>query len=134
MIKLVIPAAVLMLMCAMVTMAGEGQPDKKDGPQQAHIVFFSLTDNSPAEVQKVVDLCNKYLTKHDGEVFFAVGTLAKDRKREVNDQDFDVSLHVVFASREAHDKYQNSEGHKQFVKEMTGKYKKIRIFDSYVSR
>ena len=49
------------------------QLEKKDGPQQAHNVFFSLKDNSPAEVQKVVDACKKYLTKHEGEVLFFGG-------------------------------------------------------------
>ncbi len=134
MVKLVLLATIMIALVCMMSMAGAGQPAKKAGPRLAHAVFFSLKDNSPAEVQKLVDACNKYLTRHDGEITFAVGTLAKDLKREVNDQDFDVALHVVFTNKEAHDKYQTHERHLQFIKEMTGKYKKVRVFDSYVSK
>ena len=133
MVKFVVIATVLITMFGMVQ-SGEGQAVKKEGPQLAHMVFFSLKDNSPAEVQKLVDACNKYLTKHEGEVFYAVGTLAKDLKGNVNDLDFNVALHIVFASREAHDKYQDSERHQQFKKEMTGKYNQVRVFDSNVSK
>ena len=66
---------------------------KKGGMMVSHDVYFSLTDNSPKAQQVLVDLCKKHLSKHPGEVFFAVGPLADDLKREVNDRDFDVALH-----------------------------------------
>lgn len=135
MAKLGVIATVLIVMFGMVqSVTSQGPTDKKEGPQLAHMVYFSLKDNSPGEVQKVVDACNKYLTKHDGVVFFAVGTLAKELKREVNDRDFDVAVHLVFANKEADDKYSASERHQQFVKEMEGKFKKVRVFDAYVRK
>ena len=73
-----------------------------------HDVFFALKDNSAAAKDKLVAACKKYLTKHPGEVFFAAGTLAEDLNRPVNDRDFDVALHIVFADRAAHDKYQDA--------------------------
>ena len=66
--------------------------------QLAHMVYFTLNDSTPENRQKLVDLCKKYLTKHPGEVYFSVGTLA-DLKRDVNDRGFDVALNVVFESR-----------------------------------
>ena len=44
----------------------------------AHSVFFSLHDNSPAAIQKLVDACKKYLPDHPGVLHFAAGTLNPD--------------------------------------------------------
>lgn len=115
---------------------GLTQQSEAGGKEQllAHMVYFSLKDNSPAAKEKLVAACRKYLTKHPGEVFFAAGTLATDLKREVNDLDFDVALHIVFKDKAAHDQYQVAERHEQFIKENKDNWKKVRVFDSYVSR
>ncbi len=99
----------------------------------AHDVYFTLKDNSPKAKQELVELCKKYLSKHPGEVFFAVGTLAEDYKREVNDRDFDVALHIVFSDSAAQDKYQIAERHKQFIEAGKENWKKVRVFDSVVT-
>src|SRR5215218_7641756 len=72
------------------------QAQQKGSQLLSHDVYFSLKDNSPAAKQKLVAACKKYLTGHEGEVFFAAGTLAEALKREVNDVQFDVALHIVF--------------------------------------
>jgi hypothetical protein len=102
------------------------------GPQLAHMVFFKLKDDSGGARAKLVAACKLLLTGHEGTVYFAAGTLAGDLKREVNDRDFDVSLHIVFASKEAHDKYQDHPRHLKFVEENKGNWAKVRVFDSYV--
>ena len=107
--------------------------DEKDR-MIAHMVYFSLKDNSPKEKEKLVAACKKYLAGHDGEVFFAAGTLADEFKREVNDRDFDVALHIVFKDRAAHDKYQDHPRHKQFIEENRENWKKVRVFDSAVQK
>lgn len=107
---------------------------KKEGPMLSHDVYFSLKDNSPAAKQKLVDACKKYLTGHDGEVFFAAGTLAEELKREVNDVNFDVALHIVFKDMESHDKYQTAKRHDQFIAENKDNWKKVRVFDSLVQK
>ncbi len=98
----------------------------------AHMVYFSLKDNSADAKAKLVAACKKYLSKHPGEVFFAVGTLVEDLKRPVNDRDFDVALHIVFSDRAAHDTYQDAPRHKQFIEENKENWKKVRVFDSTV--
>ncbi|MCI0460868.1 MAG: Dabb family protein [Gemmataceae bacterium] len=98
----------------------------------AHMVYFSLKDNSADARAKLVAACKKYLSKHPGEVFFGVGTLTEDLKREVNDRDFDVALHLVFRDRAAHDAYQDAPRHKQFIDENKDTWKKVRVFDSDV--
>src|SRR5262245_3620937 len=61
-----------------------------------HMVYFQLKDNSPEAVAKLVAACNQHLKGHEGEVFFAAGPRAKEFAREVNDQEWDVGLHIVF--------------------------------------
>jgi hypothetical protein len=98
----------------------------------AHNVYFALNDNSPAGVDAMLAASDKYLTGHPGVVFFAVGTLATELSRPVNDRDFDVVLQVVFESMAAHDLYQQSERHKVFIAETKGNWKKVRVFDAIV--
>lgn len=68
----------------------------------AHDVYFSLTDNSPQAKEKLTAACKKYLSGHPGTIWFAVGPLAEEFQRDVNDRDFDVSLHLVFKNKAAH--------------------------------
>jgi hypothetical protein len=98
----------------------------------AHDVYFALNDGSAEARAKLVAACKKYLTGHEGTVSFAVGTVAKELDRPVNDRDFDVSLHVYFKDKAAHDKYQEAPRHKQFIEEQQGNWKKVRVFDSWV--
>lgn len=107
---------------------------EKNASLLAHDVYFTLKDNSAASRNKLVDACKKYLTDHPGEVFFAAGTRAEEFNREINDQDFDVALHIVFKDKGAHDKYQDAERHKQFIAENKDNWKKVRVFDSMVSK
>ena len=65
----------------------------------AHSCFFSLHDNSPAAIQKLIDDCKKYLPGHPGVLHFSVGTLNPELDRPVNDRDFDVALLIFFDSQ-----------------------------------
>ena len=97
-----------------------------------HDVYFTLFDNSPAARRRLLDACRKYLVDHQGILGFACGTLAEDHARPVNDRDFDVSLHVTFADKAAHDRYHTSEAHDRFVAESESNWKQARVFDSVV--
>ena len=107
---------------------------KKEKMMLSHDVYFSLKDNSPAAKQKLVAACKKYLTGHEGEVFFGAGVLAESLKREVNDTSFDVALHIVFKDIESHDKYQVAKRHEEFIAENKDNWKKVRVFDSFVQK
>ena len=48
------------------------------------------------------------------------------------DRNFDVALQMVFTDKEAHDTYQVSESHQQFIAENKSNWKQVRIFDAYV--
>jgi hypothetical protein len=98
----------------------------------SHDVYFSLKDNSPQAKSHLVTACEKYLTGHSGTVWFAVGPLAEEMQREVNDRDFDVALHLVFEDKAAHDQYAVAERHRKFIEEMRGNWSRVRVFDSYV--
>jgi heme-degrading monooxygenase HmoA len=98
----------------------------------AHDVYFSLNDASAVARAELVAACRKYLTGHEGSLSFSVGVLAADLARPVNDRDFEVALHITFASRAAHDAYQDAARHKQFIAEQQKNWKKVRVFDSMV--
>jgi hypothetical protein len=100
--------------------------------QLSHDVYFQLADNSDAARAKLVAACKTYLAGHPGAVSFAVGVLAQEQQRPVNDQDFDVALHVVFENKAAHDKYQEAPRHLRFIEENRGNWKKVRVFDAYL--
>ena len=95
-----------------------------------HAVYFELNDNSPQLTQKLVDDCNKYLSNHPGIKYFSVGTRATEYDRSVNVKDWDVALHVVFESKEAHDKYQVADDHHKFIDENKQNWKSVKVFDS----
>ena len=100
--------------------------------QLAHMVFFTLKKDTPENRKKLVAACDKYLTGHEGVVYYSAGVVADDLKRDVNDRGFHVSLHVVFANRAAHDTYQTHPRHLRFIKENKDLWLKVRVFDSYV--
>ena len=100
----------------------------------AHNVYFTLKDRSPEASAKLVAACEQYLKGHPGEVFFAAGTLAAEHNRDVNDRDFQVSLHIVFRGKADHDRYQVDARHNQFVAENRDNWEKVRVFDSFVKR
>ncbi len=102
-------------------------------PFLAHNVFFSLHDASPEARQRLVESCRILLAPHPGIVFFACGTLADELRRDVNDLDFDVGLHIVFVDRAAHDAYQSTPDHLRFIDANKANWKHVRVFDSLVT-
>ena len=101
--------------------ADEGKP-----PMLSHDVFFTLKQDSPEARAQLVAACKKYLSQHPGIVWFAAGGLAEEFQRDVNDRDFDVALHIVFESKAAHDKYQESDAHQKFIGEAEETWEKVR--------
>lgn len=96
----------------------------------SHTVFFTLNDPSEAAADHLVAECQKYLDDHPGLTYFAVGKLNTDLNRPVNDHGYQVSLHTVFANRQAHDDYQVAERHVQFIEANKDSWKQVRVFDS----
>src|SRR5262245_56890844 len=86
-------------------------------PQLAHMVYFTLASETPENQEKLVAACEKYVSGHDGTVYFSVGTLAKDLKRDVNDQGFSVALNIVFENKAAYEKYAPHARHLKFIEE-----------------
>jgi len=107
---------------------------ESDGPPLAHMVFFTLKDHSPEAVDAFVKDCEKYLTKHEGTVYFSIGKRAEDVEEPPSVKDFDVALHVVFAGKEYRDKYLASQRHDDFVAAIKSRMEKARVFDSYLPK
>ncbi len=100
----------------------------------SHDVFFSLKESNPENKKMLVDACHKYLKGHEGVAFYSAGVLSEDLKREVNDVNFDVALHIVFNDKAEHDKYQDAPRHLEFIEKNKSLWKSVRVFDSYVSK
>ncbi|MGV3486201.1 MAG: Dabb family protein [Planctomycetaceae bacterium] len=95
----------------------------------AHHVFFTLEDSSEAEVRALVSACQKYLADHPGVIDFSVGRRDPELNRPVNAQ-YDVSLHVIFSDRAAHDAYQTAPKHLEFIALQKANWKQVQVFDS----
>jgi hypothetical protein len=117
---------------AMLAFEASARIRRESGPKLAHMVFFALRDNSKEAREKLIASCEKYLSGHEGSVYFSVGTRALDVDEPVSVKDFDVALHVVFASKEGKAKYLKSPRHDQFVAENRAFFEKVRVFDSYL--
>jgi hypothetical protein len=115
------------------TLAVAAAPVQAAEPQLAHMVFFTLADDTSENRAALVAACNKYLANHVGTVYFSAGTINEQLDREVNDRDFDVALHLVFASRKHHDAYQTHPRHLKFIEENSHLWSGARVFDSNVA-
>jgi hypothetical protein len=100
------------------------------GPLIGHMVYFKLKDATEENKKKLVEACKKYLADHDGVVFFSAGVVSDAFKRDVNDREWDVALHLVFTDKAAHDKYQDHPEHLKFIDENKAGWAKVRVFDS----
>lgn len=110
--------------------AAVGLDGPKGEPLIGHMVYFKTKESTPAARQKLVEACNKYLSSHDGTVFYSAGVLSDQFKRDLNDRDWDVALHLVFVNKAAHDKYQDHPDHLKFIAENKDAWSKVRVFDS----
>ena len=97
-----------------------------------HDVYFTLADASAAARAKLVAQCHELLAPIPGVVSLLAGTRNPDLSRDVNDLDYDVSLHVVLADRAAHDAYQDAPAHREFIDNNQANWRKVRVFDSDV--
>ena len=98
----------------------------------AHNVFFTLKDNSPEKVDQLIADSKKYLALLPGIISFECGVREGKAARDVNDLDFDVSLHVLFESLEAHDAYQVADSHNEYVARNQENWAVARVFDTTV--
>jgi hypothetical protein len=121
--RLVEPNSFSSILMGVATMSGSKQ-------QLSHMVYFTLHDASEAKVQELIEASHKYLSGHSGTVYLSVGTLNRDLARPVNDHGYDVTLNIVFESREVHDIYQTEPRHLKFIEEQKPNWKQVRVFDS----
>lgn len=115
-----------------------GRPTNEGAAEESermlvHGVYFTLKDDSDEAKKEFVGLCEKYLMDHEGTAYFGVGQRAEEFGRDVNDQDFDIGLYIVFENKAAHEKYQEHPRHLEFIEKASDKWSKVRVFDSYLA-
>lgn len=99
----------------------------------SHNVFFTLNDDSPAAVEKLVKAARHLIKQTPGLVYGSAGARGSEYQRPVNDQSFQVTMNVVFQDKAAHDAYQNFAPHTQFIADNKDNWKQVRVCDSYVN-
>ncbi len=128
----------LLLVLSLTALAAAGgwaaRSPAPDEPSVAHVVVVALKKHTPESRAEFVKSCHKYLSDHEGTLYFAVGTIAEDLKEPVSDRDFDVVIHLVFETKSAEQKYLTDARHIKFVEENRDKFEKVRVFDSYISK
>jgi hypothetical protein len=134
----VLLSAVVVGTCLLSLSGGSGLSARADdAPKRlfSHGVYFKLKDSSPEATKTFLASCKKYLSKHPGTVFYGAGTRDIETKASsVLDKEFDVALVIIFESKEAEEKYQVSDDHKQFIKENLPNMEKVRVFDANVEQ
>lgn len=104
-----------------------------EGPQLAHMVFFTLAEDSDEYRDQLVAACHT-LSAIDGVTYFSVGTRATDVEEPgVTVKDFDVALQTVFESKAAKEAYLVHPTHQAFVNDNKGLWTTVRVFDSYLT-
>jgi hypothetical protein len=109
-----------------------GKPQEPPMPRLAHIVYFTLKEPTPAGIEALTAACRKYLCVQPGIEFFGAGPCVTELDRPVNDRDWHVGLHLVFASKQAHDDYQTDATHQIFIDENKQNWARVRVFDAYI--
>jgi quinol monooxygenase YgiN len=123
------PFAVLLLVTSLVlpaALAAAGDP------QIAHTVYFALKDDTPENREALAAACVEYLSGQPGAVSFAVGTLADEYDRPINDRGFDVALYLVFEDAAALEAYNTNPRHQQFIRENFPLLEGARVFDFHL--
>ena len=111
--------------------SARGSPDART-PQLVHMTYFRLVDHSPRTLEVFLTLCRKFLSDHDGQVYFSVGPRATEMTRDVNVLSFDVAMNMIFDSIDSFEKYQKHPRHLEFITQSVGMSSTRSVFDSYV--
>ncbi len=102
-------------------------------PQVAHMVYFTLNEDTQENRDRLVASAQEHLSGHEGVVYFSVGTQSDAFQGQVNDRDFDVALHVVFSSQAALKSYSSHPRHMTFLRENRAMFAQVRVFDSLLA-
>lgn len=132
MLRRCLSALSLALLLAIPVAAQEDQAREPEARPLAHMVYFTLAEDTPENREALVAACRKYLTEHEGTVHFSVGIIGEEFDRDVNDTEFDIALNLIFRNKEAHDVYQTHPRHLEFIETSSHLWSKVRVFDSYV--
>jgi len=123
---------VLPTLLAGIAIGAVARPQEKAESQLIHNVFFTLKDHSKEAREAFMASSKKYLTGHEGTVYFVLGTITEDVVEPVSVRDFDVALHLVFKNKEAEANYIKDPRHLEFVNANKETWSKVRVFDTYL--
>lgn len=95
-----------------------------------HTVFFWLKNPDSKEDQIKFETSLKKFLKSSAYIKSMHVGIPASTNRPIIDTSYSYCLNLTFNSKEDHDKYQEEEVHKVFIKESESLWKKVLIYDS----
>jgi hypothetical protein len=111
-----------------------GRTADGDAEVVSHSVFFTLKEPTRQNIDRCIEACTKYSSKHEGTILFACGERQPESSGPVSDRDFHVTMTLIFKSREAQQKYLDSDDRKRLVVESRPIWAKARMFETNLRR
>lgn len=101
-----------------------------------HSIYILMKDTGSDAVERQLQLGRRLLTGHPGQIGFSAAVLATGlvRHQQVpylqNYTAFTVSFHFVWENAAAHDEYQTSDRHRQFIAQSNSNWERLIVLDS----
>jgi hypothetical protein len=108
------------------------QPQSRQPYRYLHQVFFRLADRTPETSDTFMRLCRELLSRHPGLEQFTLGFRDVEMQRSVNDQQFDLSMTMIFDSIESYNLYRQHEDHHRWITLAGSMSVGRRVYDCYL--
>lgn len=108
------------------------EPNSRQPYKYLHQVFFKLSDRTPQSFDVFTKSCWDLLSKHEGLEQFRLGFRDVEMQRPVSDQQFDVSMTMIFDRIESYMLYQQHPDHQKWITLYGSMSLNRRVFDSYL--
>ncbi len=122
--SLLVLASLVVLLPQCTTGPGAALPDGR----LVHDVFFRLADPSEANIAGLIRACES-LREVPTVLDLATGARHPEMTREVNQTDYHVGLHVVFADRAGLEAYIVHPVHQALLQQYAEHFENVRVFD-----
>lgn len=108
------------------------EPTSRHPYKYLHQVYFRLADRTPETFETFVQYCWDLLSQHEGLEEFTLGFRDVEMQRAVSDQQFDISMTMVFDRIESYNLYRQHPDHQKWITLAGSMSLTRRVFDSYL--
>lgn len=109
------------------------KPVSRQPYKYIHQIYFRLSDRTPQTFDTFVQSCWELLSQHHGLEDFRLGFRDFEMQRAVSDQQFDISVTMVFESIDSYMLYRQHPDHQRWITLYGSMSLSRRVFDSYLA-